>query len=356
MQKYFILLILVFSLRCFGQETPHPSEVLGLLSIKNPAKLKSWEFEYKEINTNKFLIYHWIGRVSTNVGFWYSTNDATGPWTPLVTNWQAPWLRQFHFPENMELTTNSVTHILPLSLNRNMSISVQINANTRSNFYFYGGYPPAAAPSNPPTATNGLIARWDFEGDGAVIRDSAGENHGAIMGGERVQPGKIGNKAFKFNGETDYILINNQNLNLTNEITISVWIKPDENPNPSGLSGRIVSMGNSQSGDNWSLEIQETREWGGRINNRGWDQTDDFLPAGEWSHIAMTYDGQFRRYYRDGELVGEFSQTGGISSGETIRIGRNGTSDSARLFAGELDDVQIYDRALTKQEIINDTR
>jgi hypothetical protein len=75
------------------------------------------------------------------------------------------------------------------------------------------------------------------------------------------------------------------------------------------------------------------------------------LTVNNWSHIAMTYDGAALRVYQNGALVHTVNMTGNIINGAgPLRIGGN-ASWANEFFNGMIDDVRVYNRALTLAEI-----
>jgi hypothetical protein len=77
------------------------------------------------------------------------------------------------------------------------------------------------------------------------------------------------------------------------------------------------------------------------------------LPLGAWTHLATTYDGVNQRFYVNGALVATKAQTGSIAAGnQPLRIG--GNSVSGEYFQGVIDEVRIYNRALSAAEIATD--
>ena len=77
------------------------------------------------------------------------------------------------------------------------------------------------------------------------------------------------------------------------------------------------------------------------------------LPIGVWTHLATTYDGANQRFFVNGVQVASRAQTGAITTSTSpLRIG--GNSIWGEFFAGQIDEVRIYDRALTAAEIQGD--
>lgn len=149
-------------------------------------------------------------------------------------------------------------------------------------------------------------------------------------------------------------------LKMTNALTIEAWINPQPllNINEYGI---IV---------NREGEYEIARFWDGSIryalanSNPGWAwiSTGYFVPAGEWTHIALTYDvaaGQIR-FYANGQLVHTRLGVGNIGdiapAQNDFRIGWRQTLDALGRYRGQIDEVRIWNRARTAQEIARDWR
>ena len=74
---------------------------------------------------------------------------------------------------------------------------------------------------------------------------------------------------------------------------------------------------------------------------------------GQWQHLAATFDGTTARFYVDGVRGGDPGVSGSVGSSNTWRIGAYGSSPGG-FFDGLIDDVRIYNRALTPGEITTD--
>ena len=76
------------------------------------------------------------------------------------------------------------------------------------------------------------------------------------------------------------------------------------------------------------------------------------LTAGDWIHAAATYDGALMRLYQDCALVGERAKTGAVASapGVPVWIGSN-PGGPHQAFDGRIDDVKLFDRALSEEEV-----
>ena len=78
------------------------------------------------------------------------------------------------------------------------------------------------------------------------------------------------------------------------------------------------------------------------------------ITAGEWHHVSATYDGQRMRLYRDGEQVGSVAKTGSIDTNPNVPMAIANQPQGNRAFDGLIDEVRLYNRALTDAEIQTD--
>ncbi|MCF7972548.1 MAG: LamG domain-containing protein [Phycisphaerae bacterium] len=207
----------------------------------------------------------------------------------------------------------------------------------------------------------------DFEGwwrlddaSGTTARDSSGKGrHGTLMNmtGDEWTTGVIGG-ALTFNGSTDYVdLPIGQVIETTTDLTIAAWV------NWSGLGDtyqRVFDFGSGTT--DYMLLTPETGDGGMRfaITDGGWSHEDQIMtiePLGTgWHHVAVTIDdaNEIHTLYVDGEVVGQNTdaKTNPSDLGETTHnwLGRSQFSADP-YFDGTLDDVRLYTRALSAQEI-----
>ena len=201
-------------------------------------------------------------------------------------------------------------------------------------------------PNNP--SGSGLVGYWMLdEGSGTTAYDSSGyDNHGTIYGATWAD-GKAG-KALSFDGVDDYVSVpDSASLDITNEITIEAWImKPDY------TNGWILNKESSYNleiagGDN-SIECNLKEQDGpGHTFFFGGN-----FPPNVWTHVAMTYDGNFLKAYLNGDELGRRSLTITIeTSTSDLLIGRR-LLGTPNYFKGIIDEVRVYNRALSEEEII----
>jgi hypothetical protein len=89
------------------------------------------------------------------------------------------------------------------------------------------------------------------------------------------------------------------------------------------------------------------------IHVYGWE--DNILPLDlDWHHLAATYDGTTISWYGDGRYINSYQRSGAsaLNTEDTVHMGRRGdTGEAGNFFPGKVDDVKIWNRALTGPEI-----
>src|SRR5215475_6763157 len=209
----------------------------------------------------------------------------------------------------------------------------------------------ASAP--PSMAATGLVAAYGFDdGSGTTVTDASGNgNTGTITGATWVTAGKYG-KALSFNGTNALVTIPNAAaLQLSAGMTLEAWV------NPSTVSSAwrdVIYKGN----DNYYLEAtskKSSKPDAGVI--AGGSSADAFgtakLTANTWSYLTGTYDGSTLRLYVNGTQVASTAHTGAIAtSTNPLQIG--GDSIQGQFFAGLIDEVRVYNVALTAAQIQTD--
>jgi len=200
------------------------------------------------------------------------------------------------------------------------------------------------------------IACWHFNDN---YLDYSGNNlDGREIGGVVFVPGVSGDAAM-FDGANDYIeIFNNNTLNITNQITLSAWINPSIIEANNGWD-RIIDKDHPTNYCSYCMGIGNSNEvWMNvSVNNVNHEFTSGaILSSGNWQHVVGTYDGDIIRLYVNGILANSLDviPDGPIDlNNAELAIGvRPDTPASVSyLFDGFIDEVRIYDRALTDSEI-----
>lgn len=202
----------------------------------------------------------------------------------------------------------------------------------------------------------GLVAAYGFnEGAGTTAGDLSGNNHTGILSGATWSTqGRFGG-ALQFDGIDDLVTVaDTAALDLTTGMTLEAWV------NPTALGGwRTVVLKETSNDLAYTLYADDGTDpvpagygatsTGALLRASGTGP----LPLNTWSHLAVTYGGGFVRFYVNGVLVNSVAATGSIrTSANALRIG--GNSVWGEYFAGRIDEVRIYNRALALSEIQSD--
>ena len=210
-------------------------------------------------------------------------------------------------------------------------------------------------PALAPPTSSGLVAAYGFdEGTGTSVSDRSGKgNNGVISGATWAPTGRFG-KALSFNGTSSWVTVaDSASLDLTNGMTLEAWIYPTAT-----MTGwRTVMMKEQPSADIYYLsantDINQPATGvsvGGTIRQLDAGTT---IPVNAWTHLTATYDGTTQRLYINGVQVASGAQTGSITTSiSPLYIG--GNSVWGEYFKGYIDEVRIYNRALTTGEIQTD--
>ena len=212
-------------------------------------------------------------------------------------------------------------------------------------------------------STVGLLGEWLF--DDGTANDTSGNNmHGTNNGGAFVEETWNGSgKAVNLNGNKWINVDDKDNGQSTFDtgaaLSVSFWTKewPDGGWDPyiskggeSGQGWQVRRRGNSGENLAWTKRGPGNDDWYAVAKNMG---------DGEWHHIATTFGGGKRRIYKDGVMIGEENRGGSIRpTGSQLVFGARDKSHNANnAIAIErqanvfLDDIRIYDRSITADEV-----
>ncbi|UCE46375.1 MAG: discoidin domain-containing protein, partial [Phycisphaerales bacterium] len=197
--------------------------------------------------------------------------------------------------------------------------------------------------------TTGLQAHYEFEGN---TNDSSGNaRHGTPMGNPAFGAGKIGQAIQLF--AADYVAITGYKGVLgASAVTVTAWINTT-----SVETGTIVGWGPIVDGQRFGFRVNDARI---RMEVSGGNvQGDTNVNDGQWHHVAVTVQENATISYPDVVLYVDGmddtratvdTQALNLTAAEDVRIGSRPAGDD-RFFLGLIDNVRIYDRALTPGEI-----
>jgi hypothetical protein len=205
------------------------------------------------------------------------------------------------------------------------------------------------------TAIPGLVAAWGFDdASGMNATDATGNGHtGVLYNAAWSANGKFGG-ALSFNDVDSWVTVEDApDLHLTSGMTLEAWVLP------TAINGfETVVLKERPGGLSYALYANNAESGPGVPT--GWVQTQadydlgamgtSIVPLNAWTNLATTYDGQAVRLYVNGALVQTVEVFGDMhNSGEALRMGGNGVW--GEFFSGLIDEVRIYNRPLSTEEI-----
>ena len=215
--------------------------------------------------------------------------------------------------------------------------------------------------------TSGLVSHWTFDSDAT---DSSGTSHGTLINQASIDTtdttDNIGEGKLSLDGNNDYVDLSSSvsNFSSMSEGTISGWVKTS-----SSGTQTLFSISDSASGNDYVFFGVDHGHVSFEISNSSGvlfsvSDTSTILDDGKWHHIAITVDGTGNRLYVDGieipetnlnYLVGDATNTeffSSLTAPDSVNIGvREITGNTDLDFSGLVDDVRIYNRALTSTDV-----
>jgi hypothetical protein len=217
--------------------------------------------------------------------------------------------------------------------------------------------------------TNGLVGWWGFNGN---AQDGSGNGNHGTVNGATLTTDRFGNQngAYSFDGAGNYINITNNNTLNPSSITICGWINSSNNAENDQAGAKAIvtkwfqQINCNNIGDNYNVQLSflnnqsvltgytiVNNQLGGAISS----QT-NIIGLNTWRQIAFIHDminGQ--RLFVDGVQVNSNIVSGSLcNTNNDLLFGADSFNGSLwRFFNGKLDDIGIWNRALTQQEITN---
>ncbi len=206
----------------------------------------------------------------------------------------------------------------------------------------------AAAPSS--GSEDGLVGHWAMDGNGV---DASGMgNNGTPIGSTSYGAGRISSALLLASSGSRLEVPDSNSLDVTGAVTISAWIRPEA----SGTQ-YVISKKGKGSTDGYEVSLSNSGSVFVRFNEDSSgntyrvDSSTRFSTNGQtWMHVVATYDGSTIKLYINGQLEGSKNANFQIGTNDlplSIGSGENGY----RGMQGGIDDVRIYSRALSADEV-----
>ncbi|MCP4257410.1 MAG: hypothetical protein GY774_07755 [Planctomycetes bacterium] len=208
-------------------------------------------------------------------------------------------------------------------------------------------------PVNP--GTDGLAAFYALEND--VLDSSGNGNDGTIVGAPVFVDGLADyGMAMEFDGESLVDCGSGASLDIIGPISMGIWIRPGaDDPEGQGTEAAVMAKADSASSPSWSWQVrygwnspQPFMAFTFNTSPRAWVYVGQNLERDEWAHIACSHDGETLKCFLNG-VETDSTPMGAITSSPTpVLIGSDGWRSD---WIGAIDEVAIYDRALSVAEI-----
>lgn len=207
----------------------------------------------------------------------------------------------------------------------------------------------------------GLVAYYPFEGNANDVTPYA--NHGVIGGDAVFEPTTHPNggaQNIKFDGLRDSVLAPNAVQLISDYASIAFWIRVDE-VNPNDAEAYVLDFGHWS--ERWKISLpkhtrivfttnSKTTQFPSLISDMDSKDGNEMVP-GFWWHVIMTHDGTNNRIYVNGEMVNEVSAPGTLNSTSLPFCMASNPVEGGQYFNGALDEVKMYNKALTAEEALN---
>ncbi len=238
-----------------------------------------------------------------------------------------------------------------------------LSATEVKELYNFGQAKFATSPVPTDSLASGLVGYWTFDGKdtvwtsataGTTLDKSGGGNTGTLTNMARstaTTPGKLG-QGLNFDGSTNYVVMADASSNdVTTRFGISTWIKPTT------LSGDKLILSKFNTANAAYQTFTHGTQFGCQFTTGAtWPEFQVLggtLTAGVWNHVTCSYDNNILAIYVNGVLVN--STTPGAktvrNSSAHLIIAADDTFNASLYFPGQIDDVRLYNRALSASEV-----
>ena len=201
------------------------------------------------------------------------------------------------------------------------------------------------------TADNGRVADYQFNGD---ANDSSGNGNSGTVVGATLVPDRAGNPAaaYEFDGTSAYVDAGNSLGTANTPFTVSAWMC-STNAQYQILAAKKIA-GAWRAGQ-WQLGVTETQasfSFSTQYGSVHSATVDVLVHDGVWHHVCGVLDSTGSKLFIDGVMVASNTDIDPVGQHDsTIFIGARNDSASPKFFDGKLDDVRIYNRAISDAEV-----
>jgi len=203
--------------------------------------------------------------------------------------------------------------------------------------------------------SDGLVGHWKMDETATTsgaIDASGNGNNGTYVGGASTTAGKFG-KGGGFDGTDDYVDCGTfETIEGVNALSVSAWIKwsgvADQLTGRANILGKekAISFRSDDTGHEIFLDLNIGNTW----HNSGSSIT--AIDDGVWHHVVGNYDGEYIRIFVDGVEENRTAYSGAITTSATDYNLSIGNIVNLQHWTGQIDEVRVYNRALSQDEVI----
>lgn len=207
------------------------------------------------------------------------------------------------------------------------------------------GASPAPSSACSAVLDSSLLSCWSFDAPNR-FDDQSIYTHPVVATDVDVVTGMHGSAA-SFGATSTFRMNDAPALRPKDELTIEMWVKPYV---PPAASTSLILLDKSGS---WVLILRDDLGIDCTLSGSAPNVivTSPAMEVGVWKHVACTFDGTTTRVYVDGTQSGTASTTAVLdTSYDPVRVGED-SPNGGQQFLGELDEVRLWNRALTAAEI-----
>jgi gliding motility-associated-like protein len=207
---------------------------------------------------------------------------------------------------------------------------------------------------------SGLRAYYPFTGN---ANDISGNNNNPVFNNAVLTADHNGNpnSAYHFNGTNSYMkVLNNSTLNMTNQMSIALWVKPTGWYTGSCYNNMMVMKGDNDNNPTGNYYIRFSDFYTGctaptttqeRFYGTGVTAPTPIVQLNQWYSVVWTYDGTTARIYVNCVLQQSFNISLTFTNAADLFLGHMNDPAFPYWLNGDLDEVRIYDRPLNQQEV-----
>lgn len=193
--------------------------------------------------------------------------------------------------------------------------------------------------------------------DGKEVKDHSNYgNHGEIKGDPKHVEGKFG-KALQLNGQDNWVEIpHHESLTVDKNVTVMVWINAERytGPNDAQWQGILAKGNNPRSYSFYTDSACNCLHFSVGPPAGGGTLSEGKVELNVWQHVVAQIEDGTHRYWINGQKVGEAANKPdppGLTDTSNVYIGTD-SGGVAQMFLGLMDEVRIWNRALTEDEIV----